>query len=117
MATPTEAEPKSLIDGTLIPAADTLMYTSPADQKGTRLTKLTLVNVSGVAKTVTVWKTPGVAGAARYALAFGITVPGDGWPTDLERAEGTILNASDTLRAQCSVADSVAMHLDGIEMD
>jgi len=117
MATPTVAEPKRLMAGTEVTAADTVMYTSPNGQDGTRLTAMTLCNSSGAAETLTVWLSPGGgAGVDADLICKAITIPGDGWPVIID-CRGIILNADDEWRAQASAASAITMQLFGIELD
>lgn len=118
MATPTDNVPAALIPGTEIPNANTRMYSSPAAPGvGTRITTLMLCNTSGAVETVRLWQTPNIAVANRYAIAMDIQIPGDGWPVIVPQMSGKIMNVDDEIWAFCSAANSVSMHLDGIEMN
>ena len=114
MATPTVFEPKRLWAGLEIPAADTLVYTSPGGQLGTRLQGLMLVNTT--AGPVTVRVTVGAMAAAQ-AVCWDFSVPADGLPYDLMEGQKTVvLNAGDVLRAQAATGASVTLQGFGVEM-
>ena len=118
MATPEDNVPACLTDGTELGVAAANMYASPAAPGvGTRITKICFVNTSGGAQTIRLWHTPNVAVANRYALAFDITIPGDGWPVDLPAMNGIILDVDDEIWALCSAAASVNIFIYGIEMN
>lgn len=115
MSTPTVFVPKRLWTPLQVPAADTLIYTSPANQKGTRIHGLIVVNTSSAPVNISV--TIGTM-AAGNAICWNFTVPADGLPYDLLEGQKTIiLNAGDTIRAQAGTASALTLHGFGIEMN
>ena len=115
MATPTDYEPKQLWAPLQVPAADTLIYTSPGGQKGTRIQGLIIVNTSSAPVTIRI--THGAMGEAQ-ALCWDFSVPADGLPHDLMDGAKTILmDASDVLRAEAAAAASLTLHGYGLEMN
>ena len=117
MATPTVNEPKRLIAATQLAAAIGTIYTSPAGQKGTRLTAIILVNDSTSAETATLHLVPsGDAAGDDTIICKALSVPGDGFPVTLD-VRGLIMNASDTIQGLASVAATITVHMSGIEMN
>lgn len=117
MATPTVNEPKRLIAPTQLAAGVAILYTSPAGQKGTRLTEILLVNDTTTAATVTLYHVP-AAGAPGVTnlIMNAASVPGDGFPVIIN-FRGHVMNANDTIRGFASAANQITIHLSGIEMN
>jgi len=117
MSTPTINVPKRLITPTQLGTSASTLYTSPAGQKGTRITSILLVNTGASSTTATLYHVPsgGTAGATNV-IANAIIVPADGFPVILDLG-GVIMNASDTIQGLADAASQVTVHMFGIEMN
>lgn len=114
-ATPTILDPKHLFQtgANQLPAADTLLYTAPAEA-GVRVDTILLCNTT--ASPVLVKMTHGAMNVDN-AFCWEFSVPADGLPYDLLANCGPMyLDASDVIRGQASAADSVTVSGYGIEM-
>jgi len=115
-ATPTKNDPKWLAQGQLT-ASDAVLYTAVTSERGTRVTKLMLVNDTTSNVTVTLWLSHGGgAGVDADLIAKEITIPADGMPVDIPAANGIILDADDEIRGLASTTTQVTYLICGIEM-
>lgn len=114
MATPTSFTPKLLAAGVQVPAADTLIYTSPAGL-GTRVQAIILVNTTATPVTINV--THGLMAVAN-ALCWQFSVPADGLPYNILSGcpQGIIMDTGNVLRAQAGAGASITLISYGVEM-
>lgn len=117
MATPLTYTPKRLFDPLLVPAATTLIHTSPTGQAGTQLYSLDVVSAQLLAVTITLWLVPsGQSPGNAYLAVHGYAVPTDGGNYALLPGTMLFLNAGDTLHARASAANRVVLHGSGVEL-
>jgi hypothetical protein len=118
MASPRSFDPKVLVDGTLLPAAAAVAYTSPvfvATERGTRIQDVTLTNQTVASVLVQVWvvEVGGARGNANRVIN-DVSIPSGGFPYTF--LEGYILDPGDTIEWLGGAAASVAGRIAGWEM-
>lgn len=117
MADPSSHNPQSLFDPLEVPAALTLLYTSPnvGGERGTRISSITVVNrtTTAVAFRLTHTESGGAAGVTK-AVAWDMNIPGDGVPHEF--LVGAILNPGDFLSHEAGVVNRLVIHGFGWEM-
>lgn len=105
--------PKALLDGTLLTASSTTLYTAPASTTAV-IRSITLCNTDTVARTVTIYivQSGGSIGDDKkifdeFSLAAGETIVDDTL---------RVLETGDTLRGLASTASVVSIRADGSEV-
>jgi len=117
MSTPTKNVPKRLVDSVQLGTSSSTLYTSPAGQKGTRITAIVLVNTGTSSTTATLYLVKsGDSDANSNMLVNAITIPADGFPVVLD-FDGVIMNAGDFIDGLAGVTNQITVHIFGIEMN
>lgn len=109
------AQNKSLVDGVRPSTVnETLLYTSPANGAGTRITALTATNDTGTTENYTLWITPSGTTASSNKIVPSNAVLGNDNDTHPD-VVNHIIPPGGTLVAQVSTADTIAFRVTGIE--
>ena len=120
MTTPTDYDPKRLIDPQAMPVGSpSTIYTSPNGQQGTQLTSIYLTNTGGVDATVYIYVVEnGSSADAAHKLVDGYVLPADGLPFEIFRGSSSYyLNADDTVQGYVESGQSVTIHMSGVELN
>jgi hypothetical protein len=109
--------PKVLLPGTFVAnGAVALLYTSPANGKGTWLDNVTALNDNAAVQQLTVQKVP-AAGAAAAVNQLVKAKPVNAGATDLlPEVRGKFLNPGDSLWAGATAATAITMEISGREL-
>lgn len=109
------AQNKSLVDGVRPSTAnETLVYTSPANGAGTRITAFTAVNDTGTTESYTVWITPSGTTASSNKIVPSNAVLGNDNDTHPDIINH-LIPAGGTIVVQVSTLDTIAFRVTGIE--
>lgn len=106
--------PKSLTDGTQLPAVNGTLYTTPALTTAV-IWACTLANTTGGAITVTLYRVPsgGTAGAPTMVLGAYSVAANTSYV--VKELVNQILEPGDTIEGFASSATSVSIHISGVE--
>ncbi len=117
MPDPVSHDPQSLFTPLEVPAALTLLYTSPtgAGTRGTRVSSILVVNrtTTAVDFRLTHTESGGTADVTK-SVAWDMNIPGDGVPHEF--LVGAILDPGDFLSHEASVINRLVIHGYGWEM-
>jgi hypothetical protein len=106
--------PVKLFDPALLTASAVTYYTSPANTK-TKITKLTITNVTSGALTATIYLIAS-GGSASDTNTISKTVPIAAYATyEAFEVEGHVLNAGDFIQAFGSSATSLSIQGSGVQ--
>jgi len=109
------AQNKSLVDGVRPPTtAETLVYTSPANGAGTRITAFTASNDTGTTETYTVFVTPSGTTASSNKIVPSNAVLGNDTDTHPDIINH-LVPPGGTIVLQVSTGNTVAFRVTGIE--
>ena len=95
-----------------VPAADTLLYTCPANTTA-RVIKVVVTNDTTTVATLTIHQ--GTAGDDTLLMNAKAIASKESYPCNDELG-GVVLEAGDTLRGEASVADQLTLRIDVVEI-